>query len=55
VRCFTCRLPSPVVSPDAAEIDEVAWFAWDDLPREALAGTSVVIDRARPFAASTGT
>ena len=47
VRCFTCRLHSRAVSPNAAEIDEVAWFAWDRFPHETLHGTPMISAAAR--------
>jgi ADP-ribose pyrophosphatase YjhB (NUDIX family) len=52
VRCFACTLPSREIRPNAAEIGEIAWFAWDRLPRDSLDGTLLIVNRARPFSAS---
>ena len=55
VRCFTCRLPSRGVSPNAVEIDEIGWFGWDELPHETLNGTLPIARMSMPLAASADT
>jgi ADP-ribose pyrophosphatase YjhB (NUDIX family) len=47
VRCFACRVPSRSVTPDAAEIGDVAWFGWDELPADTLEGTTAIVALAR--------
>ena len=47
LRCFACRVSSRTVTPDAAEIDELAWFGWDELPADTLDGTVAITTRAR--------
>jgi 8-oxo-dGTP pyrophosphatase MutT (NUDIX family) len=48
VHIFRAELPSPALTPNLAELAEVRWFAWDELPPDLARYARLALDGQRP-------